>query len=125
MRVHVVVRKREEEIWSFLRIIKMMWISQENFFESILQNLYYVVVRANNVVCDFSVAYFPLIKLNGLVTVTSILSNVDVTKLPMNNKDDFIIGFAHIRVFIYSYYDCLAIIDIELTIAINKSSKVT
>ena len=61
--------------------------------------------------------------LNNMVIVTTFLSNVDVTKLLEDNKDDFLIDFAHTKVFIDSYYDCLTIIDIELAIAMNKTSK--
>ena len=39
------------------------------------------------------------------------------------NKDDFLIGFAHIKVF-NNYYECLVITYIELAIAVNKSPKV-
>ncbi|CAI9294637.1 unnamed protein product [Lactuca saligna] len=56
--------------------------------------------------------------------ILRVLSNVDVMKLPEKNQDDFLIGVAHIKVFIDNYYDFLAITDIELAIAINKTSKV-
>lgn len=78
----------------------------------------------NNVVCEFLVANFPLMNLNNLVIVTSILSNVHVTKLPENNKDDFLIGFTHMKVFIDSYYDCLSITYTELSMDIKKTLKV-
>ena len=83
-----------------------------------------VVVRVNNVVYDFSITDFPLMNLNDLVIMTKILSNVDVMKLLENNKDDFLIGFAHIKVFIDNYFDCLSITDIELAMVVNKISKV-
>lgn len=101
-----------------------MTITIENLFEGILRNFCYVVVRANNVVCEFSIANFPMMNLNDWVTVTRILSNVGVSKLTETNKDDFLIGFAHIKVFIDNYYDWIASTDIELTSAVNKPSKV-
>lgn len=55
MRFHAVLWKTEEELWSTLKIIKVMSILRENFFEGILHNFLYVVVRANSVVCDFSI----------------------------------------------------------------------
>ena len=58
------------------------------------------------------------------LNVTKILSTIDVSKLQLNNKDDFMIGFAHIKVFINNYYDCLFVIDIELALAVNRNSKV-
>lgn len=50
----------------------------------------------------------PLMNLNNLINVAKILSDVDVSKLQVNSKEDFLIGFSHIKVFIDNYYDCLA-----------------
>ncbi|CAH1453467.1 unnamed protein product [Lactuca virosa] len=94
------------------------------FFEGLLQNFRYVVLRGNNVAFEFTIAYFPLINLNDLITVTKILSNVDVSKITETNKDNFIIGFTHIKVFTGNYYDYLAIIDIELATTVKKPLKV-
>lgn len=82
------------------------------------------MVIANNVTFDFFVADFPLMNLNDLINVTKILSHVDVSKLQKHKKDDFFIGFAHIKAFIDNHYDCLAVTDIELAIAVNRTSKV-
>lgn len=53
---------------------------------------------------------------NDLIIVANILSEVDVSKLQVNNKEDFLLGFAHIKLFIDNYYDCLALTDVELTL---------
>lgn len=45
-------------------------------------------------------------------------------KITESNKDDFVIGFYHIKAFLDSYYDCLAITYIDLALEINKTSKV-
>ena len=73
---------------------------------------------------DFSVVDFPLMNLNDLINVVKILSTVDVSKLQVNNKDDFLIGFARIKVFIDNYYECLAVMNIELAMAVTRTSKV-
>lgn len=85
-----------------MKIIKVMSTTRKNLSEGILQIFCYVVVRVNNVVCEFSVPDFPLMNLNNLVNVTSILINVDVLKLAKDKMDDFRIDFAHIKVFIDS-----------------------
>ena len=97
---------------------------RESLFEGLLQNFRYYVLRANNVAFDFSVANFPLMNLNDLINVAKILSTADVSKLQVNRKEDFLIGFAHIKVFIHNYYDCLAMTDIELAMVVNRTSKV-
>lgn len=98
IRFHAVLGKNEVEVWSSVKIVKVLSITRENLLEGILQKFCYVVVRANNVICEFSIAYFPLMNLNNLVTVTRILSNMDVLKLTETNKDDFLTGFSHIKV---------------------------
>ena len=82
------------------------------------------MVRANNVVCDFSIADFPLMNLSDLINVTKILSSIDVSNLQVNNKDDFLMGFTHIKIFIDNYYDCLVVNEIKLAMVVNRISKV-
>lgn len=36
LRFHVVLGKKEEEVWSFVKIVKVLNISRECFFESLL-----------------------------------------------------------------------------------------
>lgn len=62
--------------------------------------------------------------LNDLIMVMKILTIVDVSKIAKTNKDDFVIGFANVKAFLNRYYDYLAITDIDLALAINKTSKV-
>lgn len=38
----------------------------------------------------------------------------------MTSKEDFLLGFAHINLFIDNYYDCLALTDVELALAMGK-----
>lgn len=45
--------------------------------------------------------------------VVKILKSVDVSKLQVTNKEDFLIGFAHLKVFIDGYYGSLALTDVE------------
>lgn len=72
--------KNEEEVWSPMKIVKVIKIVHDNLFECLLQNFRYIVVRANNMVFEFTISYFSLIDLNDLIMVTEILSNVDVAK---------------------------------------------
>ena len=90
----------------------------------LLQNFRYSVVRANNVEFEFSVADFSLMNLNDLISITNILINLDVSKIPETNRNDFILGFGHIKAFLDSYYEYLAITDNDLVIAIKKTVKV-
>lgn len=124
LRFHVVLGKPEEEVWYPVKIVKVLNIYRENLFEGLLLNFLYHAVRANNVACNFSVADFPLMNLDDLITVTNFLISIDVLKLLDSNKDDFLIGFTHIKVFIDNYFDCLAVTEIELAMAVNRTSKV-
>ena len=56
---HAVVGKETEEIWSLVKIKKVVSITKDVFFENMIQNFRYHVVRENNRVCDFLVADFP------------------------------------------------------------------
>lgn len=69
MRFHAVLGKREEEIWSLVKIVRVLNISKDILFEGILQNYHYHAVWANNVAFDFSVAYFPLMNFCDLISV--------------------------------------------------------
>lgn len=64
--------KNEDEAWSSVKIVKVMIVIHENFFEGLLQNFRYVVLRANNVVFKFTIADSTLMNLNDLITVTKI-----------------------------------------------------
>lgn len=107
-----------------MKIVKVIKIVHDNLFECLLQNFCYIVVRANNMVFEFTISYFSLIDLNDLIMVTEILSNVDVAKTTQNNKDTLVSGFARTKAFLDSYYEYLAIIDIDIALDINKTSKV-
>ena len=116
MRFHVVLRKKEEEIWSLVKIVKVLGITKDQLFKGLLQNFCFHVVRANNVAYYFTVADFPLMNLNDLICVSKNLSGVDASKLQVTSKEYFLLGFAHIKLFIDNYYDCLALTDVELTL---------
>ncbi|CAI9300099.1 unnamed protein product [Lactuca saligna] len=45
---------------------------------------------------------------------------VDVSKLQVMNKEDFLIGFAHLKVFIDGYYGSLALTGFELALTLGK-----
>lgn len=62
--------------------------------------------------------------LNDLVIVSNISSNVDISKVAETSKHAFVIGFGYINAFLDSYYEYLAITDIDLSLAINMTSNV-
>lgn len=90
LRFHVVLGKKEEEVWSLVKIVKVLNISKDTLFEGLLENFRYHMVRANNVSCYFLVVDFPLMNLNDLINVLKILSYVNVLKL---QERIFLAGF--------------------------------
>lgn len=56
MRFHAVLGKKEEEVWSSVKIFKVMNISREGMFEGLLHNFRYFMLKENNVACDFLIA---------------------------------------------------------------------
>lgn len=76
---HVALGKQEDEIWSLVKIVRILNISKYVLFKGILQNYHFHVVRANNVVFDFSVADSPLMYVNDLISVTKILKLTDAS----------------------------------------------
>ncbi|CAI9290472.1 unnamed protein product [Lactuca saligna] len=93
-RFHVVLGKKEEEIWSLVKIVRVLGITKDVLFEGMLQNYRYHAVQANN--------------------------SVDLTKLQLKNKEDFSNAFAHMKVFIDGYYRALALTNVELAMSLDK-----
>lgn len=58
IRFHAVVGKEEEEVWSLVKIVRVLSISKDILFEEVLQNFHYHVVRADNTTFNFSIADF-------------------------------------------------------------------
>lgn len=58
--------------------------------------------------------------LNDLIGVAKILKGVDTSKLHITDKEDFLLGFSHIKLFLDNYYDCFAMIDVELALTLVK-----
>lgn len=122
---HAVLGKVQEEVWWLMKIIQLLRITNDVLFENFLQNFRYQVGNADNVVTDFSVADFPLMNLNGLIQVARILKGVDHMKLQGTSKEGFVLGHAHVKLFIDNYYDCLALSDIEMELAIRRKVTVS
>ena len=120
MRFHAGVGKKEEEVWSLVKIVKVMNISRENLFKGLPQNFCYFVVRANNVAFDFSLDDFHLMNIHDLICAARNLKGIDVSKIQLTRKEDFLIGLAHIKLFIDNYYEYLALADVELALANGK-----
>ena len=70
-------------------------------------------------------ADFPLMNIHDLICVARIMKGTDFSKLQLTSKKDFLIGFAHIKLFIDNYYEYLALTDLELALAIGKQITVT
>ena len=58
--------------------------------------------------------------LHELLCVEKILKFVDVLKSQVTNKEDFLLGFAQIKVFIDGYYGALALTSIELATTLGR-----
>lgn len=65
-------------------------------------------------------ADFLLMNLHDLIYVAKILKGSNVSKLQLTSKEYFLIGFSHIKLFVGNYYEYLALIDVELALAIGK-----
>lgn len=107
-----------------VKIVRVLKISKDVLFKGVLQNFFYHAIRANNVAFNFSVADFPLINLNDLISVARILKGVDISNLQMKNKEEFLIRYVDIMLFIDNYYDFLPLIDVELALAKGKQVSV-
>ncbi|KAL7582500.1 hypothetical protein Lser_V15G44572 [Lactuca serriola] len=124
IRFHAVVVKEPEELWSLVKIIRVINISKDVMFENMIQNFRYHVVGANNQACDFLVANFPLMNLNDLIDVSLILKDMDSSELQRTDKEVLRLRLGHIKIFIDNYFDCLALTDVELASALGKEVKV-
>ena len=58
--------------------------------------------------------------LHDLICVARILKGTNFSMFQLTNKEDFLIGFAHIKLFIDNYYENLTLADVELTLAIGN-----
>ena len=70
LRFNAVLGKTEEEIWSLVKIVKVLKFSKDVLFKGVLQNFKIHFVRANNVSFEFSVVDFPLMNINDLINVS-------------------------------------------------------
>lgn len=119
IRFHV-LGKRGEEIWSLVKIFRVHNIFKDVLFKGVLQNYRFYAVQENNVAFDFLVADFPLMNLHDLICVARIFKVVDVSKLQITSKEDFLIGFCHIKLFIDNYYSYRVLTYVELALAMEK-----
>ena len=77
--LHVVLGKLEEEVFSLMKITRVLGITKDVFLEGMLQNYRFHVVRSHNVTYDFSVANFSLMKLHDLLLAVLTMKSVDVS----------------------------------------------
>lgn len=98
--------KSGEEVWSLIKIVRVISIVLDVLFDRLMQNFCYYVVRANNVAFDFTITNFPLMNLYDLITE--------------ENKKAFVIGYAYIKVFLDFYFHYLAITDVDLAMTLTK-----
>lgn len=114
---HAVLRKNEEEVWSLVKIAKLISIALDSLFEGMLHNIRYNVVRANNVAFDITIADFPLMNVNGLITSAMLMGNLRKTQII--DKTTCILGYGHIKTILDAYFANLALIDIYLSTLFN------
>ena len=96
LRFHAIVGKEQEEVWSLVKIVRVISVTKGVMFENMIKNFRYHFMRANNVTCDFSIADFPLMNLNDLVQVALILKDMDSLKLQGTRKEVLRLGLGHI-----------------------------
>ena len=114
---HAVLGKAPEEVWSLIKIKKVINMKKDVVFESTVQNIKYVVARANEKTCEFMIADFPLMNLYELIQVALLLKDKSFSYLQNIDPEEFKLGVAHIKIFIENYYECLALTDVELATA--------
>ncbi|KAL7604851.1 hypothetical protein Lser_V15G19577 [Lactuca serriola] len=124
IRFHDVLVKNPDEVWSLMKIKKVLTIKKDVLFENMLQNFRYFVIRADNKQYDFTIADFPLMNCNDLIQVALILKHMEENKLKGSETDVFKVGFAHVKTFIDNYFDCLALTDEELANVLGREVKV-
>ena len=90
--------------------------------EGVIQNCQYKVVKANKVLFHFTIADFPLINLNDLITIAKIMG--DLNNYQVLDRSSYIIGYSHIKSFIDFYFDHLGLIDSEFVSSFIKKPKV-
>ena len=124
IRFHAVLAKNPNEVWSLMKIKKVLTIKKDVLFEDMLQNFRYFVIRADNKQYDFTIADFPLMNCNDLIQVALILKHMEENKLKGSETDVFKVGFAHVKTYIDNYFDCLALTDEELANVLGREVKV-
>ncbi|KAL7609544.1 hypothetical protein Lser_V15G13888 [Lactuca serriola] len=124
IRFHVVLAKNPDEVWSLMKIKKVLTIKKDVLFEDMLQNFRYYVIKADNKQYDFTIVDFPLMNCNDLIQVALILKHMEENKLKGSETDVFKVGFAHVKTYIDNYFDCLALTDEELANVLGREVKV-
>ncbi|KAL7602722.1 hypothetical protein Lser_V15G16687 [Lactuca serriola] len=124
IRFHVVLAKNPDEVWSLMKIKKVLTIKKDVMFEDMLQNFRYFVIRADNKQYDFTIADFPLMNCNDLIQVALILKHMEENKLKGSEADVFKVGFAYVKTYIDNYFECLARTDEELANVLGREVKV-
>lgn len=105
-----------------MKIIKIVSRTQDFMFEGVIQNDRYKVVRANNILFEFTIDDFPLINLNDLITFMKITG--DFNNDQVQDRASYIIGYSHIKSIIDYYYAHLALTNFEYVTSFKKKPKV-
>lgn len=71
---HVVLGMKEEDVLSLVKVVKQISITPNSMFEGVLQYYLYSVVRASNVMVDFTISNFSLMNLSDLITITKLMA---------------------------------------------------
>ena len=112
IRFHAVLGKVPEDVWSLIKIKKVISMKKDVIFENKIQNIKYVVARADGKTCEFTIADFPLMNLYDLIQVALLLKDKSFSYLQNTDPEEFKLGISHIKIFIENYYECLALTDV-------------
>lgn len=78
-------------------------------FEGALQNYWYKVVMDTNILFEFTIVEFTLMKLNDIITTMTIMG--DLNNHQVEDKASYIIGYSHTKSFLNYYFSLLALTD--------------
>lgn len=71
--------------------------------------------------CEFTIANFPLMNLNDLITLAYMIKTLDDKYV--TNKKVYVIGYAYLKNYIDFYFAHLGLFDFEITKTYNKPEK--
>lgn len=65
-----------------MKIIKLVSITPNVLFEGVWQNVRFNVLRVNNVLFDLTIADFPIMNVNNIITTTKHMGDLIKSQIP-------------------------------------------